>query len=35
VVSAEHILKDIDSPYKIEKAVYRIMEKEKMRLTKQ
>ena len=29
VVSAEHVLKDIDSPYKIEKAVYRIIEKEK------
>jgi len=29
VVSAEHVLKDIDSPYKIEKAVYKIIEKEK------
>lgn len=29
VVSSEHVLKDIDSPYKIEKAVYKIIEKEK------
>ncbi|MFH1127451.1 MAG: PH domain-containing protein [archaeon] len=31
VVSTAHILKDIDDPYKIEKAVYRIIEKEKER----
>jgi len=30
VVSSEHVLKDIDSPYKIEKAVYKIIEKEKV-----
>ncbi len=35
VVSTEHILKDIDSPYTIEKAVYRIIEKEKTRARKQ
>ena len=29
VVSAEHVLKDLDSPYTIEKAVYKIIEKEK------
>ncbi len=31
IVTTEHVLKDIDNPYKIEKAVYRIMEKEKLR----
>lgn len=32
VVAEEHILKDIDSPYTIEKAVYKIIEKEKERM---
>ncbi|MEA3343334.1 MAG: PH domain-containing protein [archaeon] len=31
VVSAEHVLKDIDSPYAVERAVYKIIEKEKER----
>ncbi len=35
VAAAEHILKDIDSPYLIEKAIYRIIEKEKTRPAKQ
>ena len=34
VASTEHILKDVDSPYVIEKAVYRIIEKEKARARK-
>ncbi len=31
VVSEEHVLKDIDSPYMVERAVYKIIEKEKER----
>ncbi len=34
IASVEHILKDVDSPYVIEKAVYRIIEKEKARARK-